>query len=98
MGWREVLEDRVRLGGIKESTLAVYVSSAELFNDWLSARGSSFDAVINGDSQTASNLVGEYVNDYLRSAEVGYRRSVMKHLCAIFRLCGRSLLDMPKTV
>ena len=95
MGWREVLEDRVRLGGIKESTLAVYVSSGELFNDWLSMRGLSFDAVISGNSQTASGLVGDYLNGYLRSAEVGYRRSVLKHLCAVFALCGRPLMDRP---
>jgi len=41
-------------------------------------------------------LVGDYVNSYLRSAEVGYRRSVLKHLCAVFRLCGRPLLVIPR--
>lgn len=97
MSWKAILEDRVRLGGLKESTLTVYVSSGELFEDWLRSKlGLSFDVVINGNSQTASNLVREYVNDYFRSASESYRQSALKHLCAVFRLCGRPLLDVPR--
>jgi len=96
MAWKAVLEDRVRLGGLKESSLTVYLSSGELFEAWLSGRRLSLDAVISGVNQTASDLVSEYVNEYLRSASESYRRTVLKHLCALFRLCGRPLLDAPR--
>mgnify|MGYP001140499873 CR=1 FL=1 len=95
MSWRAVLEDRCRLGGLKEASLTVYLSCGSLFEDWLKV---SLDDLISGDSQTASNLIGEYVNGYLRSASESYRRSVLKHLSAIFRLCGRLLLVRPSAV
>jgi len=90
------LEDRVRLGGLKESTLTVYLSSGELFEGWLHRKNLSLDQLIEGNSQDAANLIGEYVSDYLRTASESYRRSVLKHLRAIFRLCGRPLLDVPR--
>jgi len=95
VSWRAILEDRVRLGGLKESSFTVYLSSAELFEDWLSGRRLSLDVVVNGVNQAASDLVSEYVNEYLRSASESYRRTVLKHLCALFRLCGRPLLNVP---
>ena len=76
--------------------MEIYLGDGERFEDWLKAKhGLSLDAVINGNSQAASNLVSEYLNGWLASSEVGYRRSVLKHLCAMFRLCGRPLLDVP---
>jgi len=96
MSWKQILRHRHRLGGIKESTLTVYLSCGQLFEDWLRSKHKvTLDDLINGNSQTASRLVGEYVNGYLRSAEFGYRKTVLKHLSAIFRLCGRALLDVP---
>ena len=90
------MEDRCRLGGLKESSLTVYLSCGSLFEDWLKSKHKvTLDDLINGNNQTASNLVGEYVNSYLRSAEVGYRKSVLKQLSAIFRLCGHAVLPRP---
>jgi len=94
-----VLEDRRRLGGLKESTAEMYAAECGRFEDWLESKYNlSLDGIINGPSQRASALLDAYVNGYLRSAEIGYRLSVLKHLRAVFRLCGRSLLDMPKIV
>jgi len=99
VSWRTVLEDRCRLGGLKESSLTVYLSCGQLFEDWLRSKHKvTLDELIRGNNQTASNLVGEYMNGYLRGAEVGYRKTVLKHLSAIFRLCGRPLLSRPNMV
>ena len=90
MSWRAVLEHRHRLGGISKTTLAVYLSSGAGFDGWLSSKhGLSFDEVISGNSFKASQLVAEYASDYLGSGS----ESTVKHLRAIFRLCGRPLLS-----
>ena len=100
MSWKAILEDRCRLGGLKESSLAVYLSCGSLFEDWLKSKHKvALDDLISGNcSQTASNFVSDYVNSYLRGAEVRYRKTVLKHLSAIFRLCGRPLLSRPSVV
>ena len=99
MSWNQILRHRHRLGGIKESTLTVYLSCGQLFEDWLKSKHKvTLDDVISGNSQKVTELIDTYVNGYLRGAEVGYRRSVLKHLSAIFRLCGRPLLSRPSVV
>lgn len=96
MSWRAVLEDRYRLGGLKESSLTVYLSCGSLFEDWLKSKHKmTLDDLINGPSQKATEMIDSYVNGYLRSASESYRLSVLKHLSAIFRLCGHSLLSRP---
>jgi len=96
MSWRTVLEDRCRLGGLKESSLTVYLSCGNLFEDWLKSKHKvTFDDLIHGNSQMASNFVSDYVNGYLRSAEIGYRKTVLKILCSIFQMNGRPLLSRP---
>jgi len=89
MSWKAVLEHRARLSGINKSTLKAYLSSGKGFEDWLSSKhGLSFDEVNSGNSFRASQLVTEYASDYLGAGS----ESTVKHLKAIFRLCGRRLL------
>ena len=88
MSWKVVLGHRHGLGGISKATLAAYVSSGEGFEGWLKSKhGLSFDDVISGNSFKASQLVVEYARDYLGSGS----ESTLKHLKAIFRLCGKPL-------
>ena len=99
MSWKAVLEDRCRLGGLKESSLTVYLSSGQLFEDWLRSKHKvTLDDLISGNSQRATELIDQYLNNWLSSASLGYRQSVLKHLSAIFRLCGRLLLVRPSAV
>ena len=96
MSWTTVLGDRCRLGGLKESSLSVYLSCGSLFEDWLLSKHKvTLDDLIGGNSQKASALIGEYVNGWLSSVSLSYRKTALKHLSAIFRLCGRPLLDAP---
>ena len=88
MSWKVVLGHRLALGSISKATLAAYVSSGEGFEGWLKSKhGLSFDDVISGNSFKASQLVVEYARDYLGSGS----ESTLKHLKAIFRLCGKPL-------
>ena len=90
MCWMSVLKHRERLGGISKATFAAYLSSGNCFDGWLRSKHRlSFDEVIDGNSFRASQLVAEYASDYLGSG----CESTLKHLKAIFRLCGRPLLS-----
>ena len=90
MSWKAVLEHRERWGRISKATLAAYLSSGARFEGWLRSKHElSLDEVISGNSFRASELIVEYASDYLGSGS----ESTVRHLRAIFRLCGRRLLS-----